>query len=66
MKKIIAIREIPNTLDVNELMGIKGGLTVAGNNLCIGGSAVKCDGSPAVAICQPGSAAVITTPPKEP
>ena len=37
MKKILAINEIPNTLDVTELMGIKGGLTISGNHMCIGG-----------------------------
>lgn len=59
----MTIQSIPNTLDVNELMGVKGGFL--GLNICIGGTA-KCEGVVGTAKCEKGVSAVTVLEPQKP
>lgn len=58
MKKITKISELPSTLDVKEMMAIRGGLTNTPNDICIGGSAKHCEGTVGVVVCPQGVSAI--------
>lgn len=71
MKKLTSLKMIPSTLDIRELMEVKGGISDSVNDICIFKSAVtECQGStpavvecknetPAIAVCPSGAAVVI-------
>ncbi|MEZ3598196.1 MAG: hypothetical protein K1V81_03835 [Paramuribaculum sp.] len=70
MNKNFSLQSIPNTLDVNELMEVKGGFTIgpicipSGSVKCEKGAnaVIKCEGSPAVAVCEGETSAVTVNP----
>lgn len=61
MKKQFSLEMIPNQLNVNELMEVKGGISTAGINICIpSGAKVVCDSNtPAKVICKGGGGIVV-------
>lgn len=57
MKTDFSIEMIPSSLDITELMEVKGGISDSPNHICIFRSAVTCEaGSVGVATCTQGSA----------
>lgn len=71
MNKNFSLQSIPNTLDVNELMEVKGGFTIgpicipSGSVKCEKGTqaVIKCEGvAPAVAVCEGDTSAVTINP----
>lgn len=74
MTDLMRLSAIPNSLDVRELMEVKGGKSGTDDIICNGVSAVTCtQGTSAVATCAAGTSAVtiviyppITTPTEPP
>lgn len=71
MNKNFSLQSIPNTLDVNELMEVKGGWSIGpiciptGSVKCEKGAnaVIKCEGhAPAVAVCEGDTSAVTINP----
>lgn len=60
----MTIQSIPSTLDVNELMGVKGGFL--GIHICFGGSSSTCEGGVGTAKCEAGVSAVTVITPQKP
>lgn len=64
MNNLTLINTIPSTLDITELMEVKGGISDTVNNICIFKSAVnECKGDyPAVVVCKGDYPAIANCP----
>ena len=55
----MSLSAIPNSLDIRELMEVKGGQSGNENIVCVGVSAVSCSqGTSAIVSCAPGVSAI--------